>query len=107
NSFALTAYDPAFKVPSWASTAVVYQIFPDRFANGDRKNDPKATASLYALHPARKAWGDKPEGYCRSYTTPCSEGPRGIDFFGGGIKGMRQKLEWSRADHVHTHPPHT
>src|SRR3954447_1094078 len=102
NSFALTAYDPAFKVPAWALHAVVYQIFPDRFANGDKKNDPKATDSLYDLHPALKAWGDKPEGYCRSYTTPCSEGPRGIDYFGGDLKGIRQKLEWIKSNGFNT-----
>jgi cyclomaltodextrinase / maltogenic alpha-amylase / neopullulanase len=30
-----------FKVPDWAERTVVYQIFPDRFANGNPKNDPK------------------------------------------------------------------
>ncbi len=28
-------------VPEWAKTAVWYQIFPERFANGDTRNDPK------------------------------------------------------------------
>lgn len=27
-------------VPSWVKDAIFYQIFPDRFANGDRLNDP-------------------------------------------------------------------
>jgi glycosidase len=94
NSFALTAYDPSFTVPSWAASAVVYQVFPDRFFNGDRKNDPKTTDALYDTHPTLKAWSDKPEGYCRSYTTPCSEGPHGTDYFGGDLKGLRQKLDW-------------
>ena len=26
--------------PYWVQDAIFYQIFPDRFANGDRKNDP-------------------------------------------------------------------
>jgi glycosidase len=30
-----------FKVPDWPSKTVLYQIFPDRFANGDPNNDPK------------------------------------------------------------------
>lgn len=29
-----------FTVPTWPQRAVVYQIFPDRFANGDKSNDP-------------------------------------------------------------------
>ena len=28
-------------VPDWAKTAIWYQIFPERFYNGDKSNDPK------------------------------------------------------------------
>ena len=28
------------RVPDWAKDAVWYQIFPERFANGDSSNDP-------------------------------------------------------------------
>lgn len=31
------------KVPEWAKKAVWYQIFPERFRNGDTRNDPTAT----------------------------------------------------------------
>jgi len=30
-----------FPVPNWSKEAVWYQIFPERFANGDKTNDPK------------------------------------------------------------------
>ena len=40
-SYALTVYAPGFTAPDWAKDAVIYQIFPDRFRNGDTKNDPK------------------------------------------------------------------
>ncbi len=30
-----------FVVPSWVQNSVIYQIFPDRFENGDPTNDPK------------------------------------------------------------------
>lgn len=30
-----------FDVPSWVEHSVIYQIFPDRFDNGDPSNDPK------------------------------------------------------------------
>jgi glycosidase/fibronectin type 3 domain-containing protein len=93
-SFAITAYGPGFTVPAWAKHAVVYQIFPDRFANGDTKNDPKPTDALYDTHPTLKPWDAKPEGYCRSYDTACGEGPHGTDYFGGDLKGIRQKLEY-------------
>ena len=45
------------KVPGWAKDAVWYQIFPERFANGDKTNDPKP-------HDMEGAWPYKtPEGW--------------------------------------------
>ena len=41
---------PVFETPDWVRDAVFYQIFPDRFANGDKSNDPKDV----------QAWGSKP-----------------------------------------------
>jgi hypothetical protein len=35
--FQLTVFDPAYKTPDWMKEAVVYQIFPDRFFNGNKK----------------------------------------------------------------------
>ena len=32
--FQITVYDPAFSVPDWFAGAVMYQVFPDRFAQG-------------------------------------------------------------------------
>ncbi len=45
--------DPA---PEWVKDAVFYQIFPDRFANGDPRNDP----------PGVQPWGAPPtrENFC-------------------------------------------
>lgn len=36
-----TSSIPTVRVPKWAERTVMYQIFPDRFENGDRRNDPK------------------------------------------------------------------
>ena len=41
---------PVFETPNWAQDAVFYQIFPDRFADGDKGNDPKDV----------QVWGAKP-----------------------------------------------
>lgn len=35
--------NPAFETPDWAKNAVWYQIFPERFRNGDPSNDPEGT----------------------------------------------------------------
>jgi glycosidase len=96
-SYALTFYRPGFDVPKWARHARIYQIFPDRFRNGDRKNDPAPGTTLYDLQSTLKPWNAMPEGYCRSYDTPCSDNsPMGRDFFGGDLKGIREKLDYIR-----------
>ena len=45
NSFQITVYDPNFQTPAWMAAANVYQIFPDRFRNGNPKNDYCVTGS--------------------------------------------------------------
>ncbi len=39
NSFQITVYDPNFQTPGWMAAANIYEIFPDRFRNGDSTND--------------------------------------------------------------------
>jgi len=41
-----------FVTPDWVERSVIYQIFPDRFANGDKRNDP----------PDVQPWNSKPSG---------------------------------------------
>ncbi len=60
-----------FVPPSWVKEAVFYQIFPERFYNGDHSNDP----------PGTRPWED------------CSY----LDwktFFGGDLTGIREKLPY-------------
>jgi glycosidase len=55
-------------VPAWVGDAVFYQIFPERFANGDSANDP----------PQVEPWGGI---------------PRGGNFFGGDLAGIIAHLD--------------
>jgi glycosidase len=107
-SWQIVTYDPEFAAPGWTAGATVYQIFPDRFANGDPSNDPSPGAvpgpngaehyrygDVYGNPVLVKAWGDLPEGYCRAYQSPaepCTEGPLGRDFFGGDLAGLTEHL---------------
>ncbi len=54
---------PASFVPDWARSAVWYQIFPDRFRNGDPTNDPRVEdlAGADPTDPPR-AWQVHPWG---------------------------------------------
>jgi glycosidase len=56
-------------VPYWVQDAIFYQIFPDRFANGDVRNDP----------PNVDAWGSKPTIW---------------NFMGGDLRGVIQKFDY-------------
>jgi glycosidase len=118
-SWALMLYEPGFAAPSWAKDAVVYQIFPDRFRNGRKDNDPKTGDVRYDAPVTKLAWGLNPEGYCRNYAdasaTTCpvrfaggvpsstgTETPLGRDYFGGDLKGVDQQLDYLRALGVNT-----
>ena len=106
NSYVITVFDPAFKPIPWMQDAVIYQIFPDRFRNGNPANDPTGSEPRYRYPPEpadqiiKKAWSDMPEGYCRKYISPanaCAEEPRGRDYFGGDLRGVVAKLGYLRA----------
>lgn len=116
NSFALMVYDPAFATPDWARSAVIYQIFPDRFRNGRADNDPKTGDIRYDLPVLKLPWGALPEGYCRNYagataatcpwrfdpTRTGLESPLGRDYMGGDLKGVDQNLEYLQSLGVNT-----
>ncbi len=95
-SWQIDVYQPEFTTPDWMKNAIVYQIFPDRFFNGQPNNDPRPTdPTVYGIPVLPKTWNSLPEGYCRAYqNTPCAEAPQGRDFFGGDLKGIREKLDY-------------
>jgi len=41
-----------FEAPAWVKDAIFYQIFPERFANGDRSNDPEKIEDWETGSPA-------------------------------------------------------
>ncbi|MDT3426889.1 glycosidase [Paenibacillus forsythiae] len=67
----LTVYDPDFKTPDWMKNAVVYQIFPDRFFDGDKSNNRAKTADGYR--------GASSEEYATD------KGGQKLQYFDGGV----------------------
>ncbi len=113
DSFALMVYDPEFTAPEWMRDAVIYQIFPDRFKNGNPQNDPENGDVRYDDPVIILPWNTLPEGYCRNYAdanlncpwryddtpppwSPTIESPRGRDYYGGDLKGVEQQLPYLR-----------
>jgi len=61
-----------YTIPDWVKDAVFYEIFPERFANGDPGNDP----------PGVEPWGGVPTR---------------TNFFGGDLQGIINKLDYMEA----------
>ena len=80
---------PAFDTPDWAQHAVWYQIFPERFRNGDKANDPANTVAWTAMWlsaaPRRQALLARGNG-----------GP-GNRRYGGDIQGIQEELPYLRS----------
>ncbi|HEX8293716.1 MAG TPA: alpha-amylase family glycosyl hydrolase, partial [Pyrinomonadaceae bacterium] len=98
-AFQLTAYAPGFQTPAWLRDANVYQIFPDRFRNGDPSNDycrPGSTAGCPTFYGGQTPLPREP--WNTAVGDPRQPGPYqgqyGTQFFGGDLKGVEQKLDY-------------
>ncbi len=90
--FNQTIYVQGFKTPDWAKDAVYYHIFPERFKNGDKSNDPNPKkrgfyGEQYIIF--HKDWNEKP---CTAQDN--EDGICCNDFFGGDIQGIIEKLDY-------------
>ncbi len=82
-------------VPDWAKDAIWYQVFPDRFRNGDPRNDPRLEDITGRDVPG---WAVCPWGMDWYGRAPWE--PQVGDFFksvylrrfGGDLMGLREKL---------------
>ncbi|SHF34638.1 alpha amylase N-terminal ig-like domain-containing protein [Caloramator proteoclasticus] len=96
NQLEVTNYDPNehydFKIiadyenPEWVRDCVFYQIFPDRFYNGNPDNDVQDEEYFLDGHPTSKQpWGKKPVEYSEGHC---------LDFYGGDLEGIKQKIPY-------------
>jgi cyclomaltodextrinase len=93
--FRQTIFAPGFKVPDWAPDIVYYYIFPERFRNGDPRNDPQPGRDKYHQHTVERhpRWLEKP------YRPGSGDGSDAVynnDFFGGDLAGIIDKLDYIR-----------
>lgn len=85
-SFQITVYNEDYKTPDWFKTGVAYQIFVDRFYNGnedgtflgDRKDIIKREWNEQPFYKAEQFGGEY----------------KANDFFGGNLKGVIKKLPY-------------
>lgn len=75
---------PGFSTPKWAKGAVMYQLFVDRFCNGDPANDVRDNEYYYIKTYSRQVtnWRKYP-------------GDFGVaEFYGGDLAGVLKKLDY-------------
>ena len=92
--FQLTVYDPAFETPDWLAGAIMYQIFPDRFARGSggvRKQGLGYHERMGRPVRLHGNWGEPVEFTGRS-GTDADYDP--VDFYGGTLDGIREELPY-------------
>jgi cyclomaltodextrinase / maltogenic alpha-amylase / neopullulanase len=87
--------DSLFRDIPWVASAVGYQIFPERFRNGDRSNDSLALSTdEYAyLHPSQR--GDRP--VLSPWNGRVTEQHCCHQYFGGDLQGVIDGLDHLQA----------
>ena len=85
DSWQLTVYEPDFQTPDWIKSGTMYQIFPDRFYEGD---PDKAMPFADRIYRADK------EGEPYFWPTEQPEGYLNMDYFGGDFLGIQKKLPY-------------
>lgn len=100
---------PVFEIPAWLKTSVVYQIFMDRFCNGNPANDQDFSESYYEgsrekppegeyLPPNKEYYHLVKDWYDSSSLKQNPYLPEGMpdwwSFYGGDIAGVKKQLDY-------------
>lgn len=86
NQYQLTCYERKVPQVDWYDQGVVYQIFPDRFANGNSHGEVtgrKKNSFLYATEEDTPYYIKNTRGEIKRW-----------DFFGGNLAGIRKKIPY-------------
>lgn len=75
-----------YEAPTWVRDAVFYQIFPERFCNGDPANDVRdGEITQDGFASIHMNWDDTPPDYEHGHC---------LDFFGGDLQGIESKIPY-------------
>ncbi|WED22641.1 maltodextrin glucosidase [Vibrio sp. JC009] len=81
-------FNVAQQPPEWVSEQVFYQIFPERFCNGNPDISPETkmvTLGERSYQQVAKPWGAETGSYDKSAS---------CEFYGGDLAGVEQKLDY-------------
>lgn len=75
-----------YHAPHWVERSVFYQIFPDRFDDGDPSNNVRSGGHFVDGKPAvARKWGELPNIH-----------QGGREFYGGDLQGITRRLDYLR-----------
>ena len=104
-----TSWGEQTRVPNWVADAIFYQVFPERFRNGDPSNDPTHD-SLEDPSQIPDSWKVTPWGQ-QWYSRDPWEKEMGPDFYdhgvfhrryGGDLQGIIDKLDYLKKLGINT-----
>lgn len=100
-SFQIFAQSKISNTPDWAKKAVWYQIFPERFRNGDAKNDPTEKDFVGAWpHEKTNGWQTSSWNGDWYELQPWEKNGKGFYYhlqqrrYGGDLQGVIDKLDY-------------
>ncbi len=102
----LVVHQADFTTPDWMKNAVIYQIFPDRFFDGDVTNNmAQATARGDVNYEYVENWYTLPENPEQEQLNPDSypanafrgDGEWSNEIYGGDLQGIIQKMDYLKA----------
>lgn len=88
NYYQITVYEE-YKIPSWYKEGIIYQIFVDRFFNGNEDGvilNKKKNSFIYGN------WYDEP-----MYIRDNNGNIKRWDFYGGNLRGVIEKLDYIKS----------
>ncbi len=104
----LVVYEKGFETPDWMKNAVIYQIFPDRFYDGDESNNTAQTHARGAVdyeymtdwyvipeNPEQQPLLDQ-ETY-ESYGAYWGDGEWSNEIYGGDLQGIIERIDYLKA----------
>ena len=100
SAFQLTVYAANFVTPAWLQNASVYQVFPDRFRNGDITNDwcragnTTGCPSLYGNPTTANIIQPTWNSTMVDPRATNNNNAFSAQFYGGDLKGVQDKLDY-------------
>ena len=106
----LIVYQAGYKTPDWMKNAVIYQIFPDRFYDGDPSNNQAQKSSrgatnyeyvsdwsLYPENPEQESLAKEDKTHSYPENAFSGDGNWSNEIYGGDVQGIIDRMDYLKA----------